>query len=197
MLHAGVLGAYIHFTSMYTAYYIFPILPIRELINEDDKPTTPFKLATGMKPSGSHLSILCCPCVVRKYTENIGTKALNMRHQVQKGFRGIFVWIPQHQKEYIFNVTHRQKVIFSCDVVFDERLYSVFLYMSQPYSVGTYTRQAVSYIPYTTSSRYQTGNIITFTQFEEGDLFYQTRDDMETSNKSDDDSTLPPLISEK
>ena len=49
---------------MYTADHIFPVLPIKYLINKYGKMTTPFKLATGMKPSVSHLSVLCCPCVV-------------------------------------------------------------------------------------------------------------------------------------
>ena len=53
---------------------------------------------------------------------------------------------------------------------------------------------AVSYIPYATSSREQTGDIITFTQFDEGDLLSETRDNTESGNKYDDNSTLPPLI---
>ena len=63
-------------------------------------------------------------------------------------------------------------------------------------------RPAVSYIPYSTSSREKTGDIVTFTQFEEGnqlsetwDLLSETSDDTEISNESDDNSTLPPIIS--
>ena len=83
---------------MYTTDYIFPVLPIKYLINEDSDPTTPFKLATGMKPSVSHLRVLFCPCLVQKATAHVDNKALNMRHQAQKGFCGIFVGIPKHQK---------------------------------------------------------------------------------------------------
>ena len=56
----------------------------------------PQKVATSTKPSVSHLRVLFCPCVVRKDTAHIDTKALNMRHKAQKGFRGIFVGIPEH-----------------------------------------------------------------------------------------------------
>ena len=56
---------------------------------------------------------------------------------------------------------------------------------------------AVSYITYDTSSREKTGYITTFTQFEEGNLLSNTRDDTEIGNRYDDDSTLPPLISEE
>ena len=98
MVHARVLEAYINFALMYTTDHIFPVLPIKYLINKDGDPNTPYKLATGTKPSISHLRVLFCPCVVRKATAHVGTKALNMRHQAQKAFCGIFVGIPQHQK---------------------------------------------------------------------------------------------------
>ena len=94
MVHARVPEVYVHFSLMYTTYHIFPVLPIKDLINEDGDPTTPHKLAIGTKPSVSHLRVLFCPCGVRKATAHVETKTLNMRHQAQKGFRGIFVGIP-------------------------------------------------------------------------------------------------------
>ena len=94
MVHARVPEVYVHFALMYTADHIFPVLPIKYLINEDGNATTPNKLATGKKPSVSHLRVLFCPCVERKATSHVETKALNMRHQAQTGFFGIFVGIP-------------------------------------------------------------------------------------------------------
>ena len=64
MVHARVLEGYIHFTLMYTLYNILPLLTIRDLIKKDGDLNTPFKLATGRKPSISHLRVLFCPCVV-------------------------------------------------------------------------------------------------------------------------------------
>ena len=55
MVHARFLEAYIRFSFMYTSDNIFTVLPIKELINKDGDLTMPFKLATGMKPSVSHL----------------------------------------------------------------------------------------------------------------------------------------------
>ena len=98
MVHARVPEVYVHFALMYTTDNIFPVLPIKDLINEDDNPTTPDKLATGTKPSVSHLQVLFCPCVVRKARTHVETKTLSMHHQVQKGFHSIFVGIPDHQK---------------------------------------------------------------------------------------------------
>ena len=51
-----------------------------------------------MKPSVSHLCVLFCPCVVWKSTAHVGRETLNMCQQAQKGFWGIFVGIPQNQK---------------------------------------------------------------------------------------------------
>ena len=54
---------------------------------------------------------------------------------------------------------------------------------------------SVSYTPYATSSMGETGNIITFAQFEQRDSLSETRDYTESGNKSDGDYTMSPLIS--
>ena len=94
MVHARVPEVYVHFAIMYTIDHIFPVLTIKDLINEYGDPTTPYKLATGIKPSVFHLCVLYCLCVVSKAKAHVATKTLNMRHQAQEGFRGIFVGIP-------------------------------------------------------------------------------------------------------
>ena len=120
MVNARVSEAYVHFSFMYTTDYIFLVLPIKDLINEDGDPITPHKLATGTKTSVSHLRVLFCPCIVQKATAHVETKALNMRHQAQKLFRGIFVGISEHKKVYLVYVPSTRKIISSYDVVFDE-----------------------------------------------------------------------------
>ena len=101
---------------MYTTDHIFPVLPIKYLINKDGNPTTSFKLATGTKPSVSYLRVLFCPCAVQKANLHVDKKALNMRHQAQKGFQVIFVVIPQHQKGYLVYVPSTRKIISSYDI---------------------------------------------------------------------------------
>ena len=68
--------------------------------------------------------------------------------------------------------------------------------MPRPYSEVMVMRPSVPYTPYATSSKEQTGDIIMFAQFEEGDLLSETCDNAESGDESDDDSILPPLISE-
>ena len=82
----------------------------------------------------SHLRVLFCPCGVRKATEHVETKTINMRHQAQKVFRSIFVGIPEHQKGYLVYVPNTSKIMSSYDVVFDDIFSSALAYTSQPYS---------------------------------------------------------------
>ena len=130
MVHDRVPEVCVHFALMYTADHIFPVLPIKDLINKEGDPTTPHKLATGMKPSVSYLYMLFCRCVIRKATAHVDTNMLNMRHQAQKGFCGIFVGIPEHQKVYLVYVPSTRKIISSYNVVFGESFSSVLSYTS-------------------------------------------------------------------
>ena len=47
-------------------------------------------------------------------------------------------------------------------------------------------RPSVTYAHYATSSKEQTGNIITFEKFEEGSLLSETREYAEINEESDD-----------
>ena len=111
-----------------------------------------------------------------------------MRHQAHKGFRGIFVGIPEHQKGYLVYLPSTRKIISPYDVVFNESLSSALAYMSQPYSEEMAMRPAVTYTPCATSSREQTGNIIRFTQFEEGNILTKTCNNAESGDEYDDKS---------
>ena len=170
MVHARVLEGCINFPFMYTIDHIFTGLPIKDMINADGDPTIPFKLATGTEPSVSYLCMLFCPCVVWKATANVDKKALNMHHQTQEGFRGILIGIPEHQKGYLVYIPSRGKIISSYDVVFGESFSSALAYTSQPYSEAMAMHLSVTYTPYATSLRDQTGDIIMFTQFEESNI---------------------------
>ena len=177
MVHMRVLEAYIHFAFIYTTDHVFPLIPIKYLINEDGDLTTSSKLATGTKTLVSHLRVLFCPCVLQTSTAHVRTKTLNIRHQAQKGFCGISVGIPQHQKGYLVYVPGTRDVISSHDVVFGEFFSSTLVYTSQPYAEAMHICLSVSYTPYATSSREKIVNIITFVPFEEGRLLFETQDD--------------------
>ena len=94
-------------------------------------------------------------------------------------FGGISVVIPHHQECYILYVPSTRKIISSYDFIFYEILSNTLSYTSQPYAEVMTMRPSISYIPCATSSKEQTDNIITFTQFEEGNLVSETHNNAE------------------
>ena len=65
---------------------------------------------------------------------------------------------------------------------------SALSYTSRPYSEAMSMRPAVMYTLYATSPKEQTGDVITFAQFEEGNILIETRNDAESCDKSDIES---------
>ena len=98
-------------------------------------------------------------------------------------------------------VPSKRNIISSYDVVFDVTFSSALAYTLKPYSGAMDMRPAVSYIPCATSSKRKTGDIITFAQFEEGDLLFETCGDAgsndENGDEYDESSIMPPLISKE
>ena len=94
-------------------------------------------------------------------------------------------------------VPSTRNIISSYDVVFDESVSITKAYTSQTYAEAMAMRVSVSYTPYVTSLRGGNGYIITFTQFEGGNLLYETWDNAESGEKSDDGSIMQPLFSEE
>ena len=83
-----------------------------------------------------------------------------------------------------------RKIISSYDVVFDGSFSSALTYASRPYSEAMAMRPAVTYTPYATSLKEQTGDIIMFAQFEEGNILTETRNDAESGDKYDNKSIM-------
>ena len=74
--------------------------------------------------------------------------------------------------------------------MFDESFSSALSYTSQPYLEAMAMRPSVTYTPYATSPKEQTGDVITFAQFEEGNILTKTRNDAESGGKSDNESIM-------
>ena len=51
-------------------------------------------------------------------------------------------------------------------------------------------RLTVTYTPYATPLREKTGNVITFTQFEKGNILTENYNDAESCDKSDNESIM-------
>ena len=87
-------------------------------------------------------------------------------------------------------VPSTRKVILSYNVVFDKSFSSALSYTSRPYAEAMVMRPTVTYTPYATSSKEKTGNLITFAQFDEGNLLTETRNDTESSDESNNQSIM-------
>ena len=84
-------------------------------------------------------------------------------------------------------VPSTRNIIYSYDFVFDERFSSALSYTSRPYSEAMVMRKAVTCTPYATSSKEQTFDVITFIQFEKGNILTETRNDAESGDKYDNE----------
>ena len=179
---------------MYTTDHIFPVVPIKDLINEDGEPTTPFKIATGMKPLVSHLRVLFFPCVVRKSATHNDKKVLNMRHQAQKVFRSILVGIQQHKKVYLVYVPSTKNIhmmLFLMKFFYYVSIYVKTLCRSDCYASG-YLIYTLCYILKGTNCWYNHVRTVW-----RGGLSSETRDDAESVDESNENSVMPPLIIEE
>ena len=87
-------------------------------------------------------------------------------------------------------VPSTRNIIPSYDVVFDGSFASALAYTSQDYSQAMVMRLSVTYTPYGTSSIEQTGDIIMFAQFEEGNILPKTCNDAEIGDKYDNESIM-------
>ena len=74
--------------------------------------------------------------------------------------------------------------------MFDEIFSSALSYTSRPYVEAMVMRPTVTYTLYATSSKEQNGDIITFAQFEEGNLLSETNNDTESGDGSDSKSIM-------
>ena len=83
-----------------------------------------------------------------------------------------------------------RKIISSYDAVFDESFSIALAYTLQPYFEAMVMRLAVTYTPCVMSLREQTGNIITFVQFEEVNILNKTRNDAKSGDESNNDSIM-------
>ena len=110
---------------------------------------------------------MCC----KKATAHIDRKASNVRHQSQKSVRDIFVRIPQHQKGYLIYISSSQN-IFRHMTVYLTKTILVPWHTCHVHIQSHLRRNQRSC---TLHIIHHLKNIITFSQFEEGDLLEKER----------------------
>ena len=83
-----------------------------------------------------------------------------------------------------------RKIISSYDVVFDESFSTALANTSRPSSEAMAMRPEVTYTPFAASSKEKTGDVITFAQFERGNILTETCNDAESCDKSNNESIM-------
>ena len=151
MVFARVDDSFMHHALIYAAHVIFPALPLRDLVNEKGAQATPTELMTLRKARVSKIRTLFCPCIVKKHTAQYQQQNLNMRHQLQKGFRGIFIGFPDVQAGYEVYVPRTRSIVSSADVIFEESFSSAIAYRMKPYHEALSLRPGVMCTPHVTS----------------------------------------------
>ena len=68
MVFARVNDDYTHHALIFAAHHIIPVLPLKDLVNEQGDPVTPIELMTNKKAMIRHLRTLFCPCIIKKHT---------------------------------------------------------------------------------------------------------------------------------
>ena len=112
MVHVIFLAAYIHFALMFMTDNIFPVPTIKDLINEDGEPTTPFKLVTGTKSLVSHSCLFFFMCCTEHYYKFWG-KGFKYASPIIKGFLRYLCWNSTASKRLsCSHTTHKEDNIF-------------------------------------------------------------------------------------
>ena len=170
MVHARVLDN-THFVVIFTSHHICTVLPIKHLINQEGEPITLHKLANGTKYSVSNIRVLVCPCVVKKrlhtLTERRQTCVINHKrvfaiyllefHNTKKGTSSTYL---VHKNIFRHMTVYLTKTILvpwhTCHVHIQSHLRR---------DQRSCTFHIIHHLK----------NIITFSQFEEGDLLEKER----------------------
>ena len=117
LIHAQLSTKFIYYALKY-AEKVHDIMPIRNLIDKEGKPTTPHYLAFKRQPKVAHFKVFGCPAVFKRYEVSIDGKRTNNKY-TQQGMRGIFVGIPDDSAGWLFYVPTTRKTYISMDAAFD------------------------------------------------------------------------------
>ena len=81
------------------ALRVHDVIPVKDLVDNRDLPTTPCSLLTGLKPNVKQFRVFGCPAVFKKY--EFSDKGERTKDKfLQQGIRGIFVGLPDDSASY-------------------------------------------------------------------------------------------------
>ena len=131
LVHARLNTKIILYALKY-AEKIHGVIPVRNLVDEEGKPTTPYYMAFKRHPKVSHFRVFGCPAVFKRYKVSAeGKRTVNK--SMQQGMRRIFVGIPDDSAGWLFYVPTTRKTYISLDASFDENFTSPLALPSLPF----------------------------------------------------------------
>ena len=131
ILHARLNRKFFYYAVLY-AQFIHDVIPVKDLKDDTGSPTTPYFLATKLKPHVRHFRVFGCPAVFKKYDfSNQGKRSADKYSQ--QGIRGIFVGFPTDSAGWLFYVPDANCTYISMDAVFDEDFTSPLHLSTLPY----------------------------------------------------------------
>ena len=131
ILHARLNRKFFYYAVLY-AQFIHDVIPVKDLKDDTGSPTTPYFLATKLKPHVRHFRVFGCPAVFKKYDFSTQGKRSADKYS-QQGICGIFVGFPTDSAGWLFYVPDANCTYISMDAVFDEDFTSPLHLPTLPY----------------------------------------------------------------
>ena len=120
LVHTRLNRKFFYFAVKY-AQYIHGIIPVRDLVDDDGLPTTPYFMATGRKSAVKHFKVFGCPAIFKCYEVSDDGKWVWNKY-TQQGMCGIFVGIPDDAAGWLFYIPTARRTYISMDAIFDESI---------------------------------------------------------------------------
>ena len=147
IIHARLSRKFFNYAVKY-AQFIHDVIPVRELLDQNGLPCTPYQLMNNSKPNVRHYCVFGCPAIFKWHEIRDSGKRVKNKY-IQQGIRGIFVGFPEDSSGWLFYVPSARKTYISLDAVFDENFTSPLSMPELPFQWALNIRDIYTYIPNT------------------------------------------------
>jgi len=188
LVHARLPDTFWYHALVY-ATYIFNVLPVRGIKDEQDYPAAPHELFFREKPIVGRFHIFGCPAIVCHWV----TQQSSQGKQTERGIRGIFIGFNANNEGYMIFCPGSRSIIALEDITFDEHFSSAIATTWQQHKDELEVRPVASSIPLINDTIEHTGGVDTFHAsafVEEGGADTQVDTHAETAHNSDGDNDI-------
>jgi len=192
LVHACLPDIFWYHALMY-ASYIFNVLPVRGVKNDQDYPSTPHELFFQEKPAIARFRVFGCPVVTRRWV----TQQSSQGKQTEHGVRVLFIGFDANNKGYLVYCPGSRTIITSEDVTFDKDFSTAIATTWQQHKDALELRPSASTIPMITDTIEHTGDIDDCPELAPAKEGEDDRDDEADDNDNNDDDASAASFSHK